>query len=160
MSRYRRCPRGGPLRLLSVASANGAHGWTDDDGGHTPVRDSASWHVAQQSGQKAPKQLGPSAFLPYSKGQTPILAHTRRTTVSLINLRSNDHRTVSLDVCVIGAGASGLVAMKELLDEGHVVSCYEKADRQGGLFNYSPTHGGVYDSTRLTISNNFMAFSS
>jgi cation diffusion facilitator CzcD-associated flavoprotein CzcO len=74
--------------------------------------------------------------------------------------RSKDHRTVSLDVCVIGAGASGLVAMKELLDEGHVVSCYEKADRQGGLFNYSPTHGGVYDSTRLTISNNFMAFSS
>jgi cation diffusion facilitator CzcD-associated flavoprotein CzcO len=75
-------------------------------------------------------------------------------------LRSKDHRTVSLDVCVIGAGASGLVAMKELLDEGHVVSCYEKADRQGGLFNYRPTDGGVYDSTLLTISNNFMAFSS
>jgi dimethylaniline monooxygenase (N-oxide forming) len=67
---------------------------------------------------------------------------------------------VSLDVCVIGAGASGLVAMKELQDEGHVVSCYEKADRQGGLFNYNPTGGGVYDSTLLTISNNFMAFSS
>ena len=80
--------------------------------------------------------------------------------MSFLNLRSNDHRTSSLDVCVIGAGASGLVAMKELLDEGHVVSCYEKADRQGGLFNYRPTAGGVYDSTRLTISNNFMAFSS
>jgi cation diffusion facilitator CzcD-associated flavoprotein CzcO len=73
---------------------------------------------------------------------------------------SKDHRTVSLEVCVIGAGASGLVVMKELLDEGHVVTCYEKADRQGGLFNYSPTKGGVYDSTILTISNNFMAFSS
>lgn len=73
---------------------------------------------------------------------------------------SKDHRTVSLDVCVIGAGASGLVVMKELLDEGHVVSCYEKADRHGGLFNYSPSKGGVYDSTVLTISNNFMAFSS
>lgn len=69
-------------------------------------------------------------------------------------------RTVSLDVCVIGAGASGLVVMKELLDEGHVVSCYEKADRQGGLFRYGPSSGGVYDSTVLTISNNFMAFSS
>ena len=80
--------------------------------------------------------------------------------MGFLHLRSKDHRTVSLDVCVIGAGASGLVAMKELLDEGHVVSCYEKADRQGGLFNYGPTHGGVYDSTRLTISNNFMAFSS
>jgi cation diffusion facilitator CzcD-associated flavoprotein CzcO len=73
---------------------------------------------------------------------------------------SKDHRTVSLDVCVVGAGASGLVVMKELLDEGHVVSCYEKADRQGGLFHYSPSKGGVYDSTVLTISNNFMAFSS
>ena len=73
---------------------------------------------------------------------------------------SKDHRTVSLDVCVIGAGASGLVVMKELLDEGHVVTCYEKADRQGGLFNYNPSGGGVYDSTLLTISNNFMAFSS
>ncbi|MGC2656214.1 MAG: NAD(P)-binding domain-containing protein [Mycobacterium sp.] len=73
---------------------------------------------------------------------------------------SKHHRTVSLDVCVIGAGASGLVVMKELLDEGHVVSCYEKADRQGGLFRYSPSNGGVYDSTLLTISNNFMAFSS
>ena len=80
--------------------------------------------------------------------------------MGFLNLRSKVHRTVSLNVCVIGAGASGLVAMKELLDEGHVVSCYEKADRQGGLFNYSPTAGGVYDSTRLTISNNFMAFSS
>jgi cation diffusion facilitator CzcD-associated flavoprotein CzcO len=73
---------------------------------------------------------------------------------------SKDHRTVSLDVCVMGAGASGLVVMKELLDEGHVVTCYEKADRQGGLFNYGPSKGGVYDSTVLTISNNFMAFSS
>jgi cation diffusion facilitator CzcD-associated flavoprotein CzcO len=73
---------------------------------------------------------------------------------------SKDHRTVSRDVCVIGAGASGLVAMKELLDEGHIVTCYEKADQLGGLFNYSPSRGGVYDSTVLTISNNFMAFSS
>jgi dimethylaniline monooxygenase (N-oxide forming) len=73
---------------------------------------------------------------------------------------SKTQRTVSLNVCVVGAGASGLVVIKELLDEGHVVSCYEKADRQGGLFNYSPSSGGVYDSTILTISNNFMAFSS
>lgn len=71
-----------------------------------------------------------------------------------------NQRTASLDVCVIGAGASGLVVMKELLDEGHVVTCFEKADRHGGLFNYGPNKGGVYDSTMLTISNNFMSFSS
>jgi cation diffusion facilitator CzcD-associated flavoprotein CzcO len=80
--------------------------------------------------------------------------------MGLFYARSRDRHTVSLDVCVMGAGASGLVVMKELLDEGHVVTCYEKADRQGGLFNYSPSGGGVYDSTVLTISNNFMAFSS
>ena len=80
--------------------------------------------------------------------------------MGLFYARSRDRHTVSLDVCVMGAGASGLVVMKELLDEGHVVSCYEKADRQGGLFHYSPSKGGVYDSTVLTISNNFMAFSS
>jgi hypothetical protein len=80
--------------------------------------------------------------------------------MGIFNTPSKHHRTVSLDVCVIGAGASGLVVMKELLDEGHVVSCYEKTDRQGGLFHYSPSKGGVYDSTLLTISNNFMAFSS
>jgi cation diffusion facilitator CzcD-associated flavoprotein CzcO len=80
--------------------------------------------------------------------------------MGFFNVQSKGDRTVSLDVCVMGAGASGLVVMKELLDEGHVVTCYEKADRQGGLFNYSPSGGGVYDSTVLTISNNFMSFSS
>jgi dimethylaniline monooxygenase (N-oxide forming) len=27
-------------------------------------------------------------------------------------------------VCVIGAGSSGLVAIKELIDEGHQVTCF------------------------------------
>jgi dimethylaniline monooxygenase (N-oxide forming) len=80
--------------------------------------------------------------------------------MGIFSAPSKHHRTLSLDVCVIGAGPSGLVAMKELLDEGHVVSCYEKDDGQGGLFRYGPSKGGVYDSTVLTISNNFMAFSS
>lgn len=73
---------------------------------------------------------------------------------------SEDKSTKSLHVCVVGAGASGLVVIKELLDEGHTVVCYEKEDKEGGLFYYRPDKGGVYDSTRLTISNNFMAFSS
>lgn len=65
-----------------------------------------------------------------------------------------------LNVCVIGAGASGLVAMKELKDEGHRVTCFEKYPQEGGVFYYSKNKGGVYDSTLLTISNYFMAFSS
>ena len=64
-----------------------------------------------------------------------------------------------MDVAVIGAGPSGLVAIQELLDEGHNVTCFEKGSEIGGAFNSPPT-GLAYDSLRLTISNYFMAFSS
>ena len=37
-------------------------------------------------------------------------------------------------VCVIGAGLSGLIALKELLEKGHDVTCYEKELREGGVF--------------------------
>lgn len=66
--------------------------------------------------------------------------------------------TPSRNVCVIGAGMSGLVAMKELLDEGHRVTCYERQLSEGGNFNY-PT-GAAYDAMYLTISQYHMAFSS
>ncbi len=68
-------------------------------------------------------------------------------------------RTTSMEVAVIGAGPSGLVAIKELLDEGHSVVCFEKGAQIGGAFN-APPEGRAYDSLRLTISNYFMAFSS
>src|SRR5688572_2034760 len=66
------------------------------------------------------------------------------------------------NVCVIGAGSSGLVAIKELLDEGHDVTCFEKYDRPGGAFYRSnnPDKPSAYDSTQLTISNYMMAYSS
>jgi dimethylaniline monooxygenase (N-oxide forming) len=53
---------------------------------------------------------------------------------------------------------SGLVATKELLDEGHEVVCFEKQSRVGGNFNYPS--GAAYDDMRLTVSNYFMTFSS
>ena len=53
-------------------------------------------------------------------------------------------------VCVIGTGMSGLIAMKELLERGHEVICYEKELREGGVFNF-PT-GVAYDDMRLTVS--------
>ncbi len=64
----------------------------------------------------------------------------------------------ALDVCVVGAGMSGLVAIKELLDEGHRVTCFERELKEGGNFNY-PT-GAAYDSMFLTVSQYHMAFSS
>lgn len=65
----------------------------------------------------------------------------------------------SLHVCVIGAGAAGLVSVKELVGEGHKVTCFEKYSQAGGVFLYDDKKGGVYDSTVLTISNYTMAFS-
>lgn len=56
----------------------------------------------------------------------------------------------SIDVCIVGAGMSGLVAIKEWLDEGHRVTCFERASKEGGNFNY-PT-GVAYDSMSLTVS--------
>ncbi|MFT2090332.1 flavin-containing monooxygenase [Paraglaciecola sp. 2405UD69-4] len=56
---------------------------------------------------------------------------------------------------VIGAGLSGLVAIKELLEEGHDVICFEKNNDIGGVFSEL----GSYDSVELTVSNYFMAYS-
>jgi dimethylaniline monooxygenase (N-oxide forming) len=61
-------------------------------------------------------------------------------------------------VCVIGAGLSGLVALKELLGKGHDVVCYEKEPREGGVFNFPA--GVAYDDMRLTVSQHFMCFTS
>jgi cation diffusion facilitator CzcD-associated flavoprotein CzcO len=63
-------------------------------------------------------------------------------------------------VCVIGGGVSGLVAMKELLAEGHAVECFEKAASCGGAFSGKGSESNrIYESLYLTISNFYMAFS-
>jgi cation diffusion facilitator CzcD-associated flavoprotein CzcO len=69
--------------------------------------------------------------------------------------------TVKKAVCVIGAGPSGLIAMKELLDEGHTVTCFDHNAELGGVFRAGAgtDEPGAYDSTLLTISNYMMAFS-
>ena len=58
-------------------------------------------------------------------------------------------------ICVIGAGLSGITTTKQLVDEGHEVTCYEKADSHGGVFSRNK----IYDNLHLTISNYFMAIS-
>jgi len=40
-------------------------------------------------------------------------------------------------VCVIGAGISGLIAVKECLDEGFIPTCYEQDSDIGGIWNPS-----------------------
>lgn len=58
-------------------------------------------------------------------------------------------------VCVIGAGLSGIVTIKELAERGHRVTCFEKCSSVGGVFSDERT----YDSVLLTVSNYFMAYS-
>ena len=41
-------------------------------------------------------------------------------------------------VAVIGAGASGLAAIKCCLDEGFEPTCLERTDYIGGLWHYTP----------------------
>ena len=59
------------------------------------------------------------------------------------------------NICVVGAGPAGLTTIKQLLDEGHKVTCFEKNDNIGGVFK----SGNSYDTLRLTVSNYFMAYS-
>lgn len=62
-------------------------------------------------------------------------------------------------VAVVGAGASGLVTVKELIAKGHDVTCFEKLDNVGGVFYYQQERGGCWDTTRLTSSPFVTAFS-
>lgn len=66
---------------------------------------------------------------------------------------------MSKRVAVIGAGPSGLVAVKELLEEGHAPTCFEKADGLGGVFRFGENDGVVWESCRLTSSGLLTAFS-
>ncbi len=66
---------------------------------------------------------------------------------------------MSMRVAVIGAGPSGLVAVKELLDEGHEPTCLEQAGGLGGVFRFDEESGVVWASCRLTSSGLLTAFS-
>ncbi len=67
-----------------------------------------------------------------------------------------------MKVAVIGTGPAGLTTIKQLIDEGHQVTCFEKQKDLGGLWY---RHDGdseetkAYDQLRLTISIRLMAFS-
>ncbi|XP_070532004.1 flavin-containing monooxygenase 5-like [Ptychodera flava] len=66
-------------------------------------------------------------------------------------------------IAVIGAGASGLIAMKCCLDEGLEPVCFDKGTDIGGLWNYHEDvkdgHASVFRSTIINTSKELMAFS-
>jgi hypothetical protein len=61
-------------------------------------------------------------------------------------------------VCVIGAGASGLTAMKNLMEHGFAVDCYERETGVGGVWNWRHDRSPVYASTHLISSKPFTQF--
>jgi dimethylaniline monooxygenase (N-oxide forming) len=65
-------------------------------------------------------------------------------------------------VCVVGAGPSGLTTVKQLLDEGHDVVCFEQNFSIGGIWyrhDNDRDQMKAYDNLVLTISSKLMAFS-
>ncbi|KAK8693427.1 hypothetical protein V6N13_071011 [Hibiscus sabdariffa] len=76
-------------------------------------------------------------------------------------------------VSVIGGGAAGLVAARELQREGHHVTIFEKANRVGGTWLYDPrvetdplgidpnreiVHSSLYKSLRVNLPRQVMGF--
>ena len=66
-------------------------------------------------------------------------------------------------IAIIGAGCSGLTAIKACLDEGLEPVCFEMQSDIGGLWNYNDSpgagRGGVYKSCVMNTSKEMMAFS-
>ncbi|KAI8901608.1 flavin monooxygenase-like protein [Globomyces pollinis-pini] len=67
-------------------------------------------------------------------------------------------------VAIIGAGPSGLTAIKHCLEEGLLPVCFEAGSNIGGLWRYCTkgereSHSSVYKSTVVNTSKQMMAFS-
>ncbi|KAL9254293.1 Flavin-containing monooxygenase FMO GS-OX-like 1-like protein [Drosera capensis] len=83
--------------------------------------------------------------------------------------------SVEVAVAVIGAGAAGLVAARELKREGHGVTVFEKSGKVGGIWVYDPqvdsddpirgeetqlqVHSSMYLSLRTNLPRPLMGFS-
>jgi cation diffusion facilitator CzcD-associated flavoprotein CzcO len=67
----------------------------------------------------------------------------------------------SARVAVVGAGAAGLAAARELRAEGHAVTVYEAGAAAGGTWRYDAAsgHSSMYDSLRTNLPRELMAFS-
>lgn len=61
-------------------------------------------------------------------------------------------------VCVIGAGSSGLVAVKNLREQGFAVDCFERETDVGGAWNWRHSRSPVYAGTHLISSKPLTQF--
>ena len=65
-----------------------------------------------------------------------------------------------MKVCIIGAGASGIVAAKTLHERGIPFDCFEKGSNVGGLWRYENDNGAAvaYKSLHINTSRKKMQF--
>ncbi|HET6212707.1 MAG TPA: NAD(P)-binding domain-containing protein [Micromonosporaceae bacterium] len=61
-------------------------------------------------------------------------------------------------VCVVGAGASGLAAVKNLREHGFAVDCYERETGVGGGWNWRHDRSPVYSTAHLISSKPFTQY--
>ncbi len=61
-------------------------------------------------------------------------------------------------ICVIGAGSSGLAAIKNLRQRGFAVDCYERETDIGGAWNWRHDRSPVYASAHLVSSKPLTQF--
>jgi cation diffusion facilitator CzcD-associated flavoprotein CzcO len=92
------------------------------------------------------------------------MKHTKRPGI-LEKLKDGIPNPLAARVCVVGAGSSGLVAIKELREQGHHVLCFEQSSLEGGIFslgarNESDRTASAYQELEMNVSNHFLAFSS
>lgn len=68
---------------------------------------------------------------------------------------------MSPQACIIGAGSSGIVALKTLRQHGIEAVCYEKGSGIGGNWRYQNDNGmsSAYRSLHINTSRNLMAYS-
>ncbi|CAN5129571.1 hypothetical protein BH11ACT7_BH11ACT7_22940 [soil metagenome] len=67
-----------------------------------------------------------------------------------------------MKVCVVGAGPCGLTTIKQLLDEGHDVVCFDMNTNVGGIWlrdDGDADQTKAFDNLYLTVSMKLMAFS-
>ena len=64
-------------------------------------------------------------------------------------------------VCIIGAGSSGITAIKTLTENGISVDCYEKGSKIGGVWRYNNDNGvsSAYRSLHINTNRKVMAYS-
>jgi cation diffusion facilitator CzcD-associated flavoprotein CzcO len=64
-------------------------------------------------------------------------------------------------VCVIGAGSSGIAAVKALTEAGFAFDCFEASDRVGGIWVFGNRNGmsAAYRSLHINTSRERMAYS-